>query len=192
MVIAKMITKIQKTESGFLKRFSQVKKTCLFIAITSCFVVEFSLFAKQTNLTLPPVEATHGMVSSQESIATKVGVDILKQGGNAIDAAVAVGFALAVTYPQAGNLGGGGFMMIYLADQKKTIALDYREMAPAKAHQDMFLDENGNVDKRKARFSHLSSGVPGTVAGMIHALEKYGTMSLKEVIAPALNLADKG
>ncbi|MCP4273171.1 MAG: gamma-glutamyltransferase, partial [Gammaproteobacteria bacterium] len=123
---------------------------------------------------------------------TKVGVDILKQGGNAIDAAVAVGFALAVTYPQAGNLGGGGFMMIYLADQKKTVALDYREMAPAKAHQDMFLDENGNVDNKKARFSHLSSGVPGTVAGMIHALEKYGTMSLKEVIAPALNLADKG
>ncbi len=187
-----MKNKIQKTKSGFLNRFSQVNKTCLFIALTSCFVVEISLFAKETKLILPPVEATHGMVSSQESIATKVGVDILKQGGNAIDAAVAVGFALAVTYPQAGNLGGGGFMMIYLADLKKTIALDYREMAPAKAHQDMFLDEKGNVDTRKARFSHLSSGVPGTVAGMIHALEKYGTMSLKEVIAPALKLADKG
>jgi len=89
-------------------------------------------------------------------------------------------------------LGGGGFMMIYLADQKKSIALDYREIAPAKSHKDMFLDKNGNVDKSKARFSHLSSGVPGTVAGMILALEKYGTMSLKEVIAPALKLAKNG
>jgi len=131
-------------------------------------------------------------LTNQESIATKVGLQILKQGGNAVDAAVAVGFAMAVTYPQAGNLGGGGFMMVYLADKKQTIALDYREMAPAAAHRDMFLDSKGNVDNMKARFSHLSSGVPGTVAGLVDALEKYGTLPLKTVMSPAIELADKG
>ncbi len=99
---------------------------------------------------------------------------------------------MAVTYPRAGNLGGGGFMMVYLADKKKTLAIDYREVAPVKSTRDMFLDDDGNVDIRKAQFSHLSSGVPGTVAGMIHALENYGTMSLQQVIAPALKLAKKG
>lgn len=187
-----IITTIIKSELVFLRKFFRIKTTHLLIAVISCLFVESALFAKQLNLNLLPVEASNGMVSSQESIATDVGVQILKQGGNAVDAAVAVGFALAVTYPQAGNLGGGGFMMVYLADQKKAIALDYREVAPAKAHQDMFLDEKGNVDNKKARFSHLSSGVPGTVAGMIDALEKYGTMSLKDVIAPAVKLAETG
>lgn len=139
-----------------------------------------------------PVVADHGMVSSQEAIATQVGVDILKRGGNAIDAAVATGFALAVTFPQAGNIGGGGFMLVHLAKEQKTVAIDYREMAPAAAHRDMFLDSDGNVDKKLARFSHQSAGVPGTVAGMIHALERYGTMTLKEVLAPARRLAAQG
>lgn len=133
-----------------------------------------------------------GMVVSQEAIASQVGVDILEAGGNAIDAAVATGFALAVTLPRAGNLGGGGFMLVYLAEQNKTIAIDYREMAPMAANKGMFLDSQGNVDNQKSRFSAQSSGVPGTVAGLIHALDKYGSMSIKEVIKPAIKLASQG
>ena len=133
-----------------------------------------------------------GMVVSQEAIASQVGVDILEAGGNAIDAAVATGFALAVTLPRAGNLGGGGFMLVYLAEENKTIAIDYREMAPMAANKGMFLDSQGNVDNQKARFSAQSSGVPGTAAGLIHALDKYGSMSIKEVIKPAIKLASQG
>ena len=133
-----------------------------------------------------------GMVVSQEAIASQVGVDILEAGGNAIDAAVATGFALAVTLPRAGNLGGGGFMLVYLAEENKTIAIDYREMAPMAANKEMFLDSQGNVDNQKARFSAQSSGVPGTVAGLIHALDKYGSMSIKDVIKPAIKLASQG
>lgn len=139
-----------------------------------------------------PVIGKHGMVASQNDVASQVGADILKQGGNAVDAAVAVGFALAVTLPRAGNLGGGGFMMVHLTEENKTIAIDYREMAPAAATRDMFLDKDGNVDNNKARFSHLSSGVPGTVMGMHHALTKYGTMSWEQVIEPARKLAADG
>ncbi|MCV6604926.1 MAG: gamma-glutamyltransferase, partial [Porticoccaceae bacterium] len=138
-----------------------------------------------------PVIGTGGMVSSQRMIASEVGAEILRKGGNAVDAAVATGIALAVTLPRAGNLGGGGFMVIHLADGK-TVALDYREMAPKAAHRDMFLDKDGNVDNRKAQFSHLSSGVPGTVAGFALALEKYGTMKWKDVVKPAIKLAEKG
>ncbi len=139
-----------------------------------------------------PVYARHGMVSTQEITATGVGVDILKRGGNAVDAAVAVGFALAVALPRAGNIGGGGFMLVHMADSEKTVAIDYREMAPSRATRDMYLDEDGKVDKRRARFSYLSVGVPGTVAGLALALEKYGTMDLAEVMAPAIYLAGKG
>jgi gamma-glutamyltranspeptidase/glutathione hydrolase len=139
-----------------------------------------------------PVISQLGMVVSQEAIASQVGADILEAGGNAIDAAVATGFALAVTLPRAGNLGGGGFMLVYLAEENKTIAIDYREMAPMAAKRDMFLDQQGNVDNEKARYSAQSSGVPGTVAGLIHALEKYGSMSLKEVLKPAIKLASQG
>ena len=139
-----------------------------------------------------PVFARHGMVSTQEVTATGIGVDILKKGGNAVDAAVAVGFALAVTLPRAGNIGGGGFMMVHIAASGKTVAIDYREMAPAGATGKMYLDSQGNVDKQRARFSYLSVGVPGTVAGMALALEKYGTMSLAEVMAPAIFLARNG
>lgn len=139
-----------------------------------------------------PVIAKNGMVSSQEAIASQIGVEILKQGGNAVDAAVAVGFALAVTLPRAGNLGGGGFMMVHLGKEKRTIAIDYREAAPMAARESMFLDKDGNVDKEKARSSYLASGVPGTVAGLLHALEKYGTMSREKVLAPAIRLAEEG
>ena len=144
------------------------------------------------NARFHPVISELGLVVSQEAIASQVGADILEAGGNAIDAAVATGFALAVTLPRAGNLGGGGFMMVYLAKENKTIAIDYREMAPLSADRDMFLDSKGDVDNKKARFSAQSSGVPGTVAGLLHALEQYGTLSLSEVLKPAIKLASQG
>lgn len=139
-----------------------------------------------------PVFGAGGMVATQEAIATRVGADILRQGGNAVDAAVAVGFALAVTLPRAGNLGGGGFMMVHMADTSETVAIDYRETAPAAAVRDMYLDDKGEVDKKKARYSHHSVGVPGSVAGMALALEKYGTISLDQALAPAIKLAKDG
>ena len=155
------------------------------------------LMAKQAPIfagmhTVQPVWAEHGMVASQEALATDVGVEILRRGGNAVDAAVAVGFALAVTYPRAGNIGGGGFMMIKLAGSDEVIAMDYREMAPAKARKDMYLDENGDVIPNMSLFHGKSSGVPGSVMGMVTALEDYGTMSLAEVIQPAIVLASEG
>jgi len=137
-----------------------------------------------------PTIATHGMVATGEEIAAQIGVEILQKGGNAVDAAVTIGFVKAVTYPQAGNIGGGGFMLIYSAKTKKVIAIDYREKAPAKATRDMFKQKN--VDSKLSRFSYLSAGVPGTVAGMAMALEKYGTISLAEALAPAIALAEKG
>lgn len=133
-----------------------------------------------------------GMVVSQEALASAVGAEILAQGGNAVDAAVATGFALAVTLPQAGNIGGGGFMLVYLADEDRTVAIDYRETAPRAADADLFLDETGAVDRRKATLTHLAAGVPGTVAGLLHALERYGTMDREEVLAPAIRLAEEG
>ncbi|MFN3960955.1 MAG: gamma-glutamyltransferase [Parvularculaceae bacterium] len=139
-----------------------------------------------------PVEAENGMVAAQDRLAAEVGRDILKNGGNVVDAAVATGFALAVTHPQAGNIGGGGFMLIKFADRDEVIAIDYRERAPAAATRDMFLDEKGEVDNSRARFSHLSAGVPGSVMGLTTALEKYGTMPLGAVMAPAIRLAEKG
>jgi len=139
-----------------------------------------------------PTLGYNGMVVSQTYDASEAGLLVMKQGGNAIDAAVATAFALAVTYPQAGNIGGGGFMMIYLAEEERVIAVDYREMAPALAHRDMFLDENGAVDNAKARWSSSASGVPGSVAGLLYAQEKYGSLSLKKVMAPAIKLAEDG
>lgn len=139
-----------------------------------------------------PVVGEQGMVATQHQLASEVGAEILAAGGNAVDAAVAVGFSLAVVLPRAGNLGGGGFMMIHLASENKTIALDYREMAPAAAHRELFLDADGNVDKTKARFSHAAAGVPGTVAGLLEAHKKYGKLSLKKVLSPAIRQADKG
>ena len=168
----------------------QLKFFC-FSVLIAIIASSGSLTAK-TNTLEQPASGKNGMVSTQEAIASRVGVEILKQGGNAIDAAVAVGFALAVTYPRAGNLGGGGFMLIYKANDKLATAIDYREMAPKAAFRDMFLDEKGNVDNQKARFSALSSGIPGTVAGLVYALEKYGTMNLKQAIKPALDLASDG
>ncbi|MFL6692469.1 MAG: gamma-glutamyltransferase family protein, partial [Ramlibacter sp.] len=140
---------------------------------------------------VPPVGAEHGMVVTAQQLASKVGVDVLKKGGNAIDAAVAVGYALAVVYPAAGNLGGGGFMTIQLADGRKTF-IDFREKAPLAATANMYLDKDGNVIKGATTSGHLAVAVPGSVAGMEYALEKYGTLKRGQVMAPAIALADRG
>ena len=139
-----------------------------------------------------PVAASGSMVVGPERLASEAGLIMLNQGGNAIDAAVATGFALAVTLPRAGNIGGGGFMLVHLAAENRNVFIDYREMAPAAATRDMFLTPEGEVDKRRAYFSHQASGVPGTVAGLIHALEQYGTLPLATVIQPAIDLAANG
>jgi gamma-glutamyltranspeptidase / glutathione hydrolase len=141
-----------------------------------------------------PVLARHGMVVAQEGTAAKIGVDILRRGGNAVDAAVAVGFALAVTLPRAGNLGGGGFMLVYLAKERKTVAIDYRETAPADTSPDVFLNERGEAVAEKSRDTGLAAGVPGTVAGLSLALRNYGSgkFSLAELVAPAAAMARYG
>ena len=139
-----------------------------------------------------PSLSKNGMVSTQDRLAAQVGANILARGGNAVDAAVATGFALAVTHPQAGNLGGGGFMLVYLADEKKTIALDFREMAPALATRDMYLNAQGDVDNEIAQYSRASAGVPGTVMGLLQALDTYGTMTRRQVMGPAIRLASEG
>lgn len=139
-----------------------------------------------------PLAARGNMVAGPERLASEAGLAMLARGGNAVDAAVATGFALAVTLPRAGNIGGGGFMLIHLAEERRNIFIDYRETAPAAATRDMFLTPEGEVDKGRAYFSHLSSGVPGTVAGLIHALDRYGTLPLSTVIQPAIDLARDG
>lgn len=139
----------------------------------------------------PPVRARHGIVVSVSEIASQVGVNILKRGGNAIDAAVATGLALAVVWPAAGNIGGGGFMVIRLANGKTT-TIDYREMAPAAAHRNVYLDASGEYIKGSSTFGPRAAGVPGSVAGMAMALEKYGTMKWADVAAPARRLAAEG
>ncbi|WP_269914090.1 gamma-glutamyltransferase [Acinetobacter sp. HY1485] len=139
-----------------------------------------------------PIHATHGMVASEQVLATQVGLDILKRGGNAIDAAVGVGFALAVVLPNAGNIGGGGFMVLHDAKTGKDFTLDFREMAPQKASRNMYLDEKGNVIPDQSLYTHNAVGVPGTVAGMEYALKKWGSLPLSEVIKPSIDLAQKG
>ena len=133
-----------------------------------------------------------GMVATQNRHASEVGAHILEQGGNAVDAAVAIGFSMAVVYPRAGNLGGGGFMLVYDAEQGDTVAIDYREMAPVKASRHMYLDDSGEVDRMRTYFSHLSAGVPGTVAGMWHAHQRYGRLPWKKLLQPAIDQASKG
>ncbi len=139
-----------------------------------------------------PIVAKKGMVVAQEKVAAQVGTSILKAGGNAVDASVAVAFALAVTLPRAGNLGGGGFMIVHDVEKGTTDAIDYREIAPKAAFKDMYLDEAGEPVKNRSRFHGLAIGVPGTVAGMALALERNGTMTMAQVIGPAIKLARDG
>jgi gamma-glutamyltranspeptidase/glutathione hydrolase len=138
-----------------------------------------------------PVHAQHGIVVSVNELASRVGVEVMQSGGNAVDAAVATGFALAVVHPAAGNVGGGGFMLIRMADGK-THFLDYREQAPAAATRDMFLDAQGNVIDGASEIGYKSIGVPGSVAGMVYAEQKYGKLTLKQVMTPAIRLAREG
>jgi gamma-glutamyltranspeptidase/glutathione hydrolase len=144
--------------------------------------------------TTSSIHAESGMVVAQEKLAARVGADILRQGGNAVDAAVATGFAMAVTYPRAGNIGGGGFMVIHLAGHNEDVAIDYRETAPQAATRDMFLNAEGKPDPDKSRNSALAIGVPGTVAGLALALEKYGSgkFTLAQILKPAIDLARDG
>lgn len=140
-----------------------------------------------------PVMGRSGMVASHNVLSSKIAAEILSNGGNAIDAGAALGFALAVTLPRAGNIGGGGFMLLHVAKLNKTIAIDFRETAPSAARQAMFFDDDGNVVLDETyRFSHKSSAIPGSVAGLAHIVEEYGTMTLAEVLAPAIRLARDG
>ena len=139
-----------------------------------------------------PVVSEHGMVASQEKRASEIGLAILKQGGNAVDAAYAMAYALAVTLPRAGNIGGGGFMLLYSAKDKQVYAIDYREKAPMHASANMFLTENLTVDSDKSRYSLYAVGVPGTVAGFELARERFGTMPRQTLIKPAIRLAESG
>ena len=141
---------------------------------------------------LLPTYGQTGMVVSPEKLAGEIGMTMLRRGGNAVDAAVATGFALAVTLPRAGNIGGGGFMLIHLSKSNQQVFIDYREIAPAAARHDMFLFKDGSIDREKAYFSRQATGVPGTVAGLIHAQKQYGKLSLSEVIQPAIDLAQNG
>lgn len=139
-----------------------------------------------------PIQATNGMVATEQNLASQIGLDILKKGGNAVDAAVAIGFSLAVSLPNAGNIGGGGFMIVHDAKSDQTIALDFREKAPAAATETMYQDEDGEIIPRKSWYTHQAIGVPGTVAGLTKALEQWGSLPLAEVLEPAIELADKG
>jgi gamma-glutamyltranspeptidase/glutathione hydrolase len=139
-----------------------------------------------------PASGRNGAVAAAEPHAAQAGLDVLKAGGNAVDSAVTVGFCLAVTLPRAGNIGGGGFLLYHGADTEETYALDYRETAPASAHRDMFLNESGDVVADRSRNSPLASGVPGTVAGLLEAHRRFGTLPLQQLIEPAIRLARQG
>src|SRR4029077_18032368 len=157
------------------------------LALAACLTLLGPLAAQAPVLTeaapasgvrIEPVAAVHGMVVAQEGRAARVGVEVLERGGNAVDAAVATGFALAVTYPRAGNIGGGGYMLIHRAGGRADVAIDYRETAPAAATRDMFLGPDGEADPRKSRDSALAIGVPGTVAGLALAHSRSGSGKL--------------
>ena len=165
----------------------KLKLSVKFLLTAVVVLLQFNTHAAS----LAPVAAENGMVVTAHQLATHIGVDILKNGGNAVDAAVAVGYALAVVYPAAGNLGGGGFMTIQLADGHKTF-LDFREKAPLLANRNMYLDKDGNVVNGLSTSGHLAVGVPGTVSGMEMALAKYGTMKRSKLLAPAIKYAREG
>ncbi|MBJ2345789.1 MULTISPECIES: gamma-glutamyltransferase [Pseudomonas] len=165
-------------------KFESLARTLIATSLSLCCLTAHA--ASQA-----PVAAENGMVVTAQHLATHVGVDVLKSGGNAVDAAVAVGYALAVVYPAAGNLGGGGFMTLQMADGRKTF-LDFREKAPLAATADMYLDKDGNVIPELSTRGHLAVGVPGTVSGMELALKKYGSKPRAELIAPAIKFAEDG
>ena len=160
------------------------------LAAPPAFAQDAAIYSEMDRI--HPVFAQHGMVATQQETATRIGLQVLRGGGNAVDAAATVAFALAVTLPRAGNIGGGGFMLVHDAKSGETVAIDYRERSGAAAFRDMYLDEQGEADPQKSRYSGLAVGVPGTVAGMAMALERYGTISLAQALAPAIRLAEEG
>src|SRR5262250_3645442 len=168
---------------------SRHKSLILLLMVSAALVM-----ARPAAASTHPVHADHAVVVTVHQLASQIGADILKSGGNAVDAAVATGFALAVTYPRAGNIGGGGFMVIHLADGNEDIAIDYRETAPAATTREIFLGPDGKPDNAKSRDSALGIGVPGTVAGLALALEKYGSgkFTLAEILKPTIALARDG
>jgi len=180
----------------FSIRWRRVAATILFAFAcgATAFAQERRVYAPPDLSTVRAITAEHGLVVAQERIAAQIGADILRQGGNAVDAAVATGFALAVTYPRAGNIGGGGFMVIHSTARNEDAAIDYRETAPAAITQDVFLGADGKPDSDKSRNSALGIGVPGTVAGLAVALEKYGSgrFTLAQILKPAIELARDG
>lgn len=161
------------------------------IAVLSMLLV-IALAPASAGASRAPVRAANGMVVSTEPRATDIGVEILRKGGNAVDAAVAVGFALAVTHPSAGNLGGGGFMLIRMAGRAETVTIDYRETAPAAATRNMYEDASGHVIPESSTVGYRAIGVPGTVAGLDFALKKYGTLSLANILSPAISMSKNG
>ena len=176
-----------------MKLFNRI---CYWICLLSmfCFTIIYSNTGPIVDYQarVHPVVGRSGMVATQEALASQVGYDVLKKGGNAIDAAVAVGFALAVTLPRAGNLGGGGFMLVHIASENRVLALDYREKAPLIASKNMYLNDDGTVDEQRSKFHIWSTGVPGTVFGLVTAWEKYGTLPLQVIVDPAIRLAEEG
>jgi gamma-glutamyltranspeptidase/glutathione hydrolase len=167
---------------------------CLSLVLGACGAqaqVTDTPIIRYSDLAHPQFDAS-GMVASQNQLSSQVGAEVLADGGNAVDAAIAVGFSLAVTLPRAGNLGGGGFMLIHDATSGESIAIDYREMAPIGATRDMYLDENGDVDATRSRFSHLAAGVPGSVAGLYRAHQQFGSLPWKRLLEPAIRQAREG
>jgi gamma-glutamyltranspeptidase/glutathione hydrolase len=190
-----------RTQNGFLMISLAVRRRWIIAGLLLAFACGPVTAQERRGFYTPPaadtvhaISAEHGMVVTQEKIAARIGADLLRRGGNAVDAAVATGFAMAVTYPRAGNIGGGGFMVIHLKDRGEDVAIDYRETAPAATTPQIFLGTDGKPDIAKSRDSALGIGVPGTVAGLALALEKYGSgkFSLTDVLRPAIDLARDG
>ncbi len=164
----------------------------LWLLVSVCFSLQLKAAPIIEGERSSPVQGDKGMVVTSHFLATEEALKVLQKGGNAVDAAVTAAFALAVTQPRSGNIGGGGFMLISSEQKQEVVAIDYRETAPAAASRDMFLDAEGKVDKMLSRFSHKAAGVPGTVAGLALALGQYGTLTLAETLAPAIRLAEEG
>src|SRR5215475_14857280 len=178
------------SKGSFMRRFLSILVSTSFL-LTPTLTMADNADMAPPSVTPPPVEAEHGMAVSSQHYASQVGADILKAGGNAIDAAVAVGYALAVTHPCCGNIGGGGFATIHLANGKDTF-INFREKAPAAASENMYLDANGNVIPNLSLVGYKAVGVPGSVMGFQKMLDEYGTMKREQLIAPAIKLAENG
>jgi gamma-glutamyltranspeptidase / glutathione hydrolase len=166
----------------------------IILLFLSLFVLQLHALEPiiRSNAKIHPTYASNGMVVSQDTLATQAALEILKEGGTAADAAVTLGYVLAVTQPKAGNLGGGGFALYFHKESNKTYAIDFRETAPQAAHKNLFLDNKGEVDQNKARFSLLSSGIPGTIAGLEHLRKEFGTQKFQHLVSPAIRYAKEG